>query len=569
MLVRAVIYARYSSDAQREASIEDQIEVCRRYIARQGWSLGATYDDRALSGASRFRPGFQKLLLDAKAGAFDVVVCEAIDRLGRKLADVADFFDQLSFHRVQVHATAIGPVTQMHIGIMGTMAQMTLADLREKTRRGQLGRARAGRIPGGLAYGYEVVPPAPGSRDAGERRINETEAAIVRRIFRAYAAGASARHIARDLNAEGVPGPGGRPWGDTTIRGQAARGTGLLNNTLYIGQLSWNRCSYVKDPHTGKRVARVNPQDEREEVAIPELRIIDQELWDRAKARQQASSFTMGRDETGNALNRAHRRQFLLSGLLTCGCCGGGYTVMAKDRYGCATHRGKGTCVNGTTIQRQRIEARILGGLKERLLTPDLVAEFIRAFEAELATLQRESANTERQLERELAEVSRKLDGVVRAIEDGTWSDTLRQRLNELEARKAELTARRAQAANPAPTVRLHPNAAEVYRAKVARLEESLNAPEIRMEAAEALRSLISRIVLTPDASAPDGVAAELHGDLATILRLAADRPGGDRGLRRAVGAKTNPPEQAFSGGQLSVVAGTRFNLSRTRFQAA
>ncbi len=559
MLVRAVIYARYSSDAQREASIEDQIEVCRRYIARQGWSLGATYDDRALSGASRFRPGFQKLLLDAKAGAFDVVVCEAIDRLGRKLADVADFFDQLSFHRVQVHATAIGPVTQMHIGIMGTMAQMTLADLREKTRRGQLGRARAGRIPGGLAYGYEVVPPAPGSRDAGERRINETEAAIVRRIFRAYAAGASARHIARDLNAEGVPGPGGRPWGDTTIRGQAARGTGLLNNTLYIGQLSWNRCSYVKDPHTGKRVARVNPQDEREEVAIPELRIIDQELWDRAKARQQASSFTMGRDETGNALNRAHRRQFLLSGLLTCGCCGGGYTVMAKDRYGCATHRGKGTCVNGTTIQRQRIEARILGGLKERLLTPDLVAEFIRAFEAELATLQRESANTERQLERELAEVSRKLDGVVRAIEDGTWSDTLRQRLNELEARKAELTARRAQAANPAPTVRLHPNAAEVYRAKVARLEESLNAPEIRMEAAEALRSLISRIVLTPDASAPDGVAAELHGDLATILRLAAERQGGDRGLRRAAGAKENPPEQAFTGGQLSVVAGTGF----------
>ena len=166
MTVRAVIYARYSSDMQREASIEDQLEVCRRYITRQGWTLVTTYDDRAVSGASRFRPGFQRLLLDAKANAFDVVVCEAIDRLGRKLSDVADFFDQLSFHRVQIHAAQIGLVTQMHIGIMGTMAQMTLADLREKTRRGQLGRARAGRIPGGLAYGYEVVPPAratPGS----------------------------------------------------------------------------------------------------------------------------------------------------------------------------------------------------------------------------------------------------------------------------------------------------------------------------------------------------------------------------------------------------------------------
>ena len=215
--------------------------------------------------------------------------------------------------------------------------------------------------------------------------------------------------------------------------------------------------------------------------------------------------------------------------------------------------------MNSATIQRQRIEARILGGLKERLLTPDLVAAFICEFEAELAALQRDSTDIQRRLGRELGEVGRKLEGVLRAIEDGTWNDTLRQRLNELEARKADLTARLAQAATPAPRVRLHPNAAEIYRAKVADLEASLNAPEIRLEAAEALRSLISRIVLTPDAAAPDGLAAELHGDLATILRLAAERQGGKAALRRAVGAKTNPPEQAFSGGQLSVVAGTGF----------
>ena len=315
----------------------------------------------------------------------------------------------------------------------------------------------------------------------------------------------------------------------------------------------------MKDPHTGKRMARINPQDEREVVAVPELRIIDQELWEQAKARQQAGSFTMGRDETGNPLNRAHRRQFLLSGMLICGCCGGGYTVMAKDRYGCATHRAKGTCVNSATIQRQRIGARILGGLKERLLTPDLVAAFIREFEAELAALQRDSTEIQRRLERELGEVGRKLEGVLRAIEDGSWNAALRARLDELEARKIKLTARLAQAATRAPRVRLHPNAAEIYRAKVADLEASLNATEIRLEAAEALRSLISRIVLAPDAAAPDGLAAELHGDLATILRLAAERQEGDRGLRRAMGAKANPPERLFTGGQLSVVAGTGF----------
>ena len=131
--MRAVIYARYSSENQREASIEDQIEICRRYIAQQGWTHTQTYDDRAASGAStRLRPGFQRMLADAEAGRFDVLVCEAIDRLGRKLADVADLFDRLSFRGVRVRATSIGLVTQMHIGIMGTMAQMMLADLREK-----------------------------------------------------------------------------------------------------------------------------------------------------------------------------------------------------------------------------------------------------------------------------------------------------------------------------------------------------------------------------------------------------------------------------------------------------
>ena len=255
-----MIYARYSDDMQRPESIADQIEVCRRYAAQQGWPVVATYDDPALSGGSRFRPGFQRLLADTEAGRFDIVLCEGIERLSRKLADVADFYDRLVFHRVQLFTPALGLVKPIHIGVMGMMAQMFLTDLRDKTRRGQLGRALSGRIPGGLAYGYDVVSPAPGAKEAGERQINETEATTVRRIFRDYAAGKSPRQVAHDLNADGIPGPGGRPWGDTTIRGQVDRGTGILNNTLYVGRLSWNRCSYVKDPATGKRLARINPR---------------------------------------------------------------------------------------------------------------------------------------------------------------------------------------------------------------------------------------------------------------------------------------------------------------------
>ena len=237
--MRAVIYARYSSDNQRDASIDDQVEVCRRYAERQGWQIVRVYDDRSASGASAFRSGYQQLIVDAGRRSFEIVVCEALDRLGRKLADVASLHDQLSFHGVRIHAASTGEITAMHIGLLGTMAQLYLSDLREKTKRGQLGRALQGKIPGGRAYGYDVVPRTGSGRksEGGERTINEAEAAIVRRIFRDFAGGVSPRAIAKRLNGEGIPGPDGRPWQDTTIRGQRERGTGILNNAIYIGRL--------------------------------------------------------------------------------------------------------------------------------------------------------------------------------------------------------------------------------------------------------------------------------------------------------------------------------------------
>jgi DNA invertase Pin-like site-specific DNA recombinase len=562
-----VFYARYSDDLQRAESIADQFELCRRYADQQGWEIVGQYDDAAQSGGSRFfRSGFARLLADAEARRFDVVVCESIDRLGRRLADVADFYDRLTFWGVRIHATSLGTeITQMHIGIFGTIAQMTLIDLRSKTRRGQLGRARAGRIPGGLAYGYDVVPQAPGSKDAGERRIRADEAEVVRRIFREYVGGRSARHIARTLNEEGVPGPGGRPWIDTTIRGQVDRGTGILNNAIYKGELTWNRCSYVKDPRTGRRVARVNDAQAHEVVAVPALRIIDDATWAAAKARQTEMRIEIGRTEEGQPLNRAHRRVFLLSGLLTCSCCGGGYTIIGKDRYGCATRRGRGTCDNSQTITRQHIEARVLGGLRERLLTPEHVQEFVRAFAEALAADERQSGARRNQLERQLAETERGLQALVRAIENGAWSDTVQKRLAELEARKAEVKVELDSMGKPSPPPRLHPNAADIYAAAVADLEAALNDPGIRTEAAEVLRGLVEKIVLTPDADAPDGLAAALHGDLAQILTLAIPAPASASRAKGSGLGGAGRPGTPVRGSQLSVVAGAGFEPAAFR----
>jgi site-specific DNA recombinase len=289
-------------------------------------------------------------------------------------------------------------------------------------------------------------------------------------------------------------------------------------------------------------------------VEVPKLRILDDDLWEAVKLRQRELSFQIRRDDGGNALNRAHRRKFLLSGLLKCGCCGGGFTIVAQDRYGCATHRSKGTCANSTTVSRREIEERVLDGLKQKLLAPELVCEFIRAFQEEVNRGTAERENQFRADRQQLESIKRKISGIVTAIEEGGYNRILGDRLADLEKQQDLLQARSSEA--PPTAIRLHPRLAEVYAEKIQQLEEALNDPAIRAEAADVLRSLIDRIELRPAGKCP-GIAAVLYGDLAEILAVCTD-PGGKKKL---------PKGAADPGSQLSVVAGARFVQERTRLE--
>jgi len=119
--------------------------------------------------------------------------------------------------------------------------------------------------------------------------VNEVEAPIVRRIFQEFAQGRSPRAIAQSLNKEDVPGPAGRSWGPSTIYGNWQRGTGILNNELYIGRLVWNRQQFIKDPNTERRQARLNPESKWVIEEVPHLRIIEDSLWISVKKRQRES----------------------------------------------------------------------------------------------------------------------------------------------------------------------------------------------------------------------------------------------------------------------------------------
>jgi site-specific DNA recombinase len=162
---------------------------------------------------------------------------------------------------VTLHTLSEGVVSQMHVGFKGTMNSMFLEELRRKTHRGLQGRALKGKSAGGKSYGYDTVRSldASGEPITGERTVNEFEASIVKRIFSEYVRGKSPKKIAFDLNEDGVSAPTGGAWGASTIYGNRHRGTGVLNNELYIGRQVWNRQRYLKDPTTGKRVSRPNP----------------------------------------------------------------------------------------------------------------------------------------------------------------------------------------------------------------------------------------------------------------------------------------------------------------------
>ena len=145
------------------------------------------------------------------------------------------------------------------------MGALYLKDLADKTRRGLRGRIEAGKSGGGNSYGYEVVTKisAAGEPERGERRINEREAAIVRHIFKAYAAGRSPKAIAQALNKRrrSRPRPA-RRWGPSTINGNWRRGTGILNNELYIGRLVWNRLSLHQEPGHRKAHLAAEPDSD-------------------------------------------------------------------------------------------------------------------------------------------------------------------------------------------------------------------------------------------------------------------------------------------------------------------
>ncbi len=516
--MRVAIYARYSSDLQREASIDDQIRVCRERIERDGGTVVEVYADAAISGArASNRPGLQKLMADAKEKRFDAVYAEALDRLSRDQEDVAGLFKRLRYADVRIVTLAEGEISELHVGLKGTMNALFIKDLGDKVRRGQRGRAEAKRAAGGISYGYDVVRTigADGEIERGVRSINEFEAVVIRRIFAEYVAGVGPRKIAANLNREGVPSPRGGEWNASTINGHPVRLHGILTNPIYAGLMIYNRVGYRKDPETGKRQIRSVPPEQWVRIEVPELRIVDKDMWERAQAMRTELA---GRKRP----EYARRPKHLLSGLIRCGSCGGAYTMCSTERMACVAYRQRGTCKNARTVKMVDLTERVLEGLRESLLAPDQFQAFAEEHQASHSRRAKDEARQIKALERERAEIDRRIDRLVESIADGTADKpVVKVKLAEASARLEQVKAELSAIEDAPKTATLHPALPKVYRDRVLRLEAALKGGTVEQgQARQILRSLIESIRVFPGQER-GAVEIEVTGAIIAILALA------------------------------------------------
>lgn len=408
---RARLYGRYSTNMQREESIEGQFRECQEYADKHGLVITGEYADRALSGKfSESRSQFLRMIKDAEKGLFDVLLVYKMDRFARNRYDAAVYKYRLRRAGVKVISVrehipegAEGIILE---SVLEGYAEYFSANLAENVRRGAKDTALEAKFNGGqVPYGYVI--------EDGKYKADEARAEVVREVFTRYAAGETYRGIYTSLNERGLRTLKGKPFS----RGSIAS---ILCNEKYIGQFIYN----------------VGDGDAVEiEGGCPA--IVSNELWQAVQARREVSSKTPRKDK--GAI------KYVLSGKIICPLCGDtfhGFSCVANGvQYSYYKHNhvdGICNCSNKHMIRRDKLNDRVFAAIKESVLTPEAIDAIATAAAELQADDMQESTGAYKV---ELAEVNAAIENIYKAIEQGIFSDGLKARLEALEKRAATLSA--------------------------------------------------------------------------------------------------------------------------------
>ena len=341
---------------------------------------------------------------------------------------------------------------EFHTGVRGLIDSVYLLDLAKKTHRGLRGQALKGKSCGGRSYGYRhVVEEDPNKTDSQgrplilsvRREVNEEEAYWVRQIFSWYAQGFSPRWIASELNRRGVPSPRKSTWAASTLHGDQSRGTGLLNNPLYIGKYVWNRSKWGRHPDTRRRIRHRRPPSDWVEIPIEELRIVSDELWESVKRRQNEKrvNHSAVQLEGSKASPVGRGPKYLFSGLLKCAECSRNYIVTNRNQYACSTriNRGEIVCSNRLRVSRKLVEGLLMQQIKQDLLSPEGINYFLKETRRILNEKRSKLPQSIDENYQQLLVVEKEIKNLVRAFRRGDWTESTKSELHELESKKQQL----------------------------------------------------------------------------------------------------------------------------------
>lgn len=420
--MRAAAYARYSTNNQTENSIAYQMDKIQKYCKENNITLTAFYADEGETGTNMERAGFMNMFHAAQRKEFEAVVIYDISRGSRDVADWFTFRKQMAALNIQVISCTqkLGNIYNSNDFLVELISvglgQREVLETRQKSIDGVAIKAHEGKFLGGVApLGYSIIN--------GDYVVNPSEAIIVKKIFRMYAAGCGYSEIISSL--ESFTGRYGKPFNKNSL-------SSILRNERYIGTYSWN-----------KRKVRVfrkwaggtpNPNAVIIKDSIP--RIIDDETWNAVQERIH-----------NNKRNASHKakREYLLSGLIECSSCGAAYVGRASMKhtsngktyetlyYGCGNKYRSKKC-NAKNIKAEELETFVLDNLKEYIKTADfkLIANYI----AEQVNLKSNNIDNEKA---ELAQIDKKIKNGINAILNGADIPELSAEIDALRLRKAEL----------------------------------------------------------------------------------------------------------------------------------
>ena len=402
----AVIYARYSSHNQREASIEQQIDMCTKLAERMGLTIIDTYSDKAISGKTDKRPSFQRMMTDATDKLFDYVLAWKSNRMGRNMleammndAALLEYGIKCVYVEEDFDDTAAG---RFALRNMMNVNQFYSESMAEDVRRGLMDNAKNcmvnGRCPYGLRKGKD-----------GKYEIDPEQAEIIREIFSRVIQGWAHRDIMDDLNARGIKNRDGNLWQRTTF-------DKLLRNEQYIGVYKFSGI--------------------RTEGGIPAI-------LDRATFEEVQTILTTKKHPRGRHRNV---EDYMLTGKLFCGKCGSPMvgicgTSRNGDRHYYYLCQGKHQhkC-DKRNERKEELETKVTNALKRFILDEKTIDRIMAGFDNFMLELRGMSTLTAK--ETELADIEKALANIMKAIESGLpFTETTRSRMIELEDRKKELSA--------------------------------------------------------------------------------------------------------------------------------